>query len=152
MAFVPPPPLISADRPLLLFPVRLETRFYPAQIGVELRVRIYPDKVHVDTHEPELTEEEVTWGNNFLELLRVAGQDETKRKAAWKQLADRFGAPRATWIITQPVPLTAKPGKEAWTRAPQTSVLPDGWIATATTGIRLAGGKPSREPHTRFPP
>ncbi len=148
MAFVPPPPLISADRPLLLFPVRLETRFYPAQIGVELRVRIYPDKVHVDTHEPELTEEEVTWGNNFLELLRVAGQDETKRKAAWKQLADRFGAPRATWIITQPVPLTAKPGKEAWTRAPQTSVLPDGWIALAYLNgniIARGGGKPIRD-------
>jgi len=43
-------------RPLVLFPVRLETRFFTQADGsVELRVRVYPDKVHIDSHEPELT-------------------------------------------------------------------------------------------------
>ena len=38
--------------PLVLFPVRLETRFSPlADGGADLRIRIYPDTIHVDTHE-----------------------------------------------------------------------------------------------------
>src|SRR3982750_3883851 len=44
----------ASDRPLVLFPVRLETRFFAQPDGSsELRVRVYPDKVHLDSHEPE---------------------------------------------------------------------------------------------------
>ena len=43
-------------RPVVLFPVRMETRFFPQTDGsVELCVRVYPDAIHVDSHEPELT-------------------------------------------------------------------------------------------------
>ncbi len=48
-------------RPVVLFPVRLETRFFPLADGSsELRVRVYPDKIHIDSHEPELTSDEIT--------------------------------------------------------------------------------------------
>ena len=128
-------PLISTDRPLVLLPVRLETRFF----GEELRVRVYPDKVHVDTHEPELTDDEVTWGNHFrtawTQALSItdATQREAQHKAAWHQLAERFGATRAAWIKrqldAQQAPLTATGRTESWTRAPYTSMLPDYWMA-----------------------
>src|SRR5262249_19097350 len=45
--FVSPP---SADTPLVLLPVRLETRFQ----GAELWLRIYPDDVHLNSFEPQL--------------------------------------------------------------------------------------------------
>ena len=49
------------DVPFLLLPVRLETRFAETVTGArELLIRVYPDDVFVDTHEPELTEAEVT--------------------------------------------------------------------------------------------
>jgi hypothetical protein len=55
--------LCKADRPLALFPVRLETRFFPQPDGSsELRVRVYPDRIHIDSHEAELTQAENTWG------------------------------------------------------------------------------------------
>ena len=123
--------LTSTDRPVMLFPVRLETRFAVTGTGKELRVRVYPDQLHLDTHEPDLTQDEVLWGNHFQTALQQAGTDETKRKAAWRQLAERFGAPRAAWIAMQPAPLAATNKTESWTRAPHTKALPDFWVAIA---------------------
>ena len=69
-------------RPAVLFPVRLETRFFPqTDGGVELRVRVYPDAIHVDSHEPELTAEEVDWGQHFWEQTWRAGERRRSREA-----------------------------------------------------------------------
>ena len=52
---LPTTPLCGSDRPLALFPVRLETRFFQQQDGSrEFRVRVYPDKIHLDSHETDL--------------------------------------------------------------------------------------------------
>ncbi|MDF0651483.1 MAG: hypothetical protein P0121_08455 [Nitrospira sp.] len=153
---MPDPLLINGDRPLVLFPVRLETRFF----GQELRIRVFPDKIHVDTHEPELTADEVEWGKHFHTLFWNATEEEA-RKNAWRQLAERYGAERAAWVVRQLMPTNlierpTKPPKfpsppvrpqaqkdETWTRAPRTTVLPDQWIATAfvqgTGAVTVAG-------------
>ncbi len=138
-------------RPAVLFPVRLETRFFPQADGsVELRVRVYPDAIHIETHEPELTAEELAWGQHFWEQTWRSASDEDRARVAWQQLADRFDPPRAAWIARalepqnpadrpaspipadQPLPKppvfpapAMKP--ESWTRAPVTRVLPNQW-------------------------
>ena len=135
-------------QPIVLFPVRLETRFFPLADGsVELRVRVYPDKIHMDTHEPELTADEITWGQHFWEESWRAANDEERAKTAWRQLADRFDPPRAAWIARalkplnpgdrpvtpipadQPLPQaprfpTSATKAETWSRAPLTRMLP----------------------------
>src|ERR1044072_5238259 len=86
-------------QPLVLFPVRLETRFFTQADGSsELRVRVYPDTVHIDSHEPGLTEDEVEWGKHFWEQFWRAGNDKERRKAAWAQLADRFDPDRKSVV------------------------------------------------------
>jgi hypothetical protein len=154
-------PSIKADNPLVLLPVRLETRFF----GTELWIRIYPDTVHIDSHEPELTQDELLWGRHFHEQLWRAAGDEPQRKAAWRQLAERLGASRAGWVARQLTPLnenerpqsplsptqplTTAPrfpdvpkrseaeANETWTRAPWSCVLPDRWFASAFSGGEL---------------
>src|SRR3989442_10675031 len=148
-------------RPIVLFPVRLETRFFPLADGSsELRVRVYPDKVHIDSHEPPLTDDEVTWGKHFWEQTWRAADDEERGKAAWRQLADRFDPPRAAWIAAVLKPLNPedrpkkpisveeqlpKPlrfpapatQKEAWMRAPICRMLPNLWILLGYKNGRL---------------
>lgn len=150
-------PLSDEAKPMILFPVRLETRFIPQADGlVDLCVRVYPDKIHIDSHETGLTADEVNWGKHFWEQMWRAGTDrsvasEARRKAAWAQLADRFESPRAAWIAqrlipnnfkpdapVQPVPDGQSPPKApvfpnpslknaAWTQAPIARALPKKW-------------------------
>jgi len=149
-----------AGVPVVMLPVRLETRFFlQPDNSAELRVRVYPDKIHTDTHEPELTEDELTWGKHFWEQTWRAGKDDERRKLAWRQLADRFDARRAAWIVRvlrplnpnplpdglpddQPLPTpinfpNVKTKEDAWTRAPLTSVLPDRWHVFGYAGGTL---------------
>ncbi|MFN8499165.1 MAG: hypothetical protein U0641_15050 [Anaerolineae bacterium] len=148
-------------RPAVLFPVRLETRFFPLADGsAELRVRVYPDGVHIDSHEPALTPDEVTWGQHFWDQTWRAGNDDEGLKSAWRQLADRYDAPRAAWVaralqplnpddrpttpvagdgpLPKPPRFPAPPTKaESWTRAPMTRLLPNQWIVLGYRGGRL---------------
>ena len=71
-AGMPAAGLCPGDLPLVLLPVRLETRFFTLASGTtELRVRVFPDKIHLDSHEPDLTADEQTWGQHLgAELAR----------------------------------------------------------------------------------
>ena len=128
---------VETQSPLLLLPVRLETRFLPARsgVGAQLRVRVYPDDVHIDTHEPGLTEDEERWGRHFWEQVGNAaagGTEAERRQREWQQLVDRFSAQRAAWItrvLNPAAPVSITRRQEAWTRAARTQVLPDRWVA-----------------------
>ena len=135
--------------PLALLPVRLETRFF----GRELRVRVYPDKVHLDSHEPSLDAGERLWGRRFWE---VQWDDARKLREAWRMLAGRFGPERAAWVARAltPTNLSSRPsgvpafpdlGEPATTtRTPRVRLLPDRWVATAYAGgvvVAVATGR-----------
>ena len=172
---MPASALCPGTLPLVLLPVRLETRFFPLPDGgADLRIRVYPDKIHLDSHEPELTTEEQAWGQHYWVQDWHAGNVQALRADAWRQLADRFGAARAAWIarMTRPSndaqrpaaavpadqPLPAAPvfpalalaeGSEAWRRAPQARLLPDRWLAVLHSGgkvVQTANSKDVQRP------
>ena len=135
--------------PLALFPVRLETRFVTtATGGSELWVRVYPDKIHIDSHDPRLSADELLWGKQFWISTWQAGADDTALRTAWRQLATRFGPERAAWVATALTPTNpqerpASPGSASAPALPDlgdpaviprtalTRLLPTRWVATA---------------------
>lgn len=64
-------------QPVVMLPVHLETRFTEpnAQGECDLQIRVYPDDVHVDTHERGLTRAERDAGQAFWERLWWAVHD-----------------------------------------------------------------------------
>ena len=95
--------------PLLLLPVRIETRFADTADGrSELLVRVYPDQIMVNGHHAELTTDELSAGNAYWDALWRAGDpppDPDAAQAPWRGLAARYGAPRAAWIVRQTTPV-----------------------------------------------
>jgi hypothetical protein len=120
--FLSPP---SADVPLILLPMRLETRFQ----GSELWLRVYPDDVHINSFEPQLTSDEQSARTAYLAQAKT-GPDAAK--AAFGALARQYGAARAAWIASSNVPDGEKSAQ--WTVAPFSDVLPERWIVIGYMG------------------
>lgn len=117
--------------PLLLLPVRLETRFRGANnVFTELWVRVYPDDCSVDTFESSLSEMELK--NTQLYWLGIfqAGKIADQERGAWRELVGDHGAGRAEWLAANYVPLNAA--------ARPSKAQPHDLILTIPTEIALA--------------
>ena len=127
--------------------MRLETRFVPTDSGLDLLVRIYPDDIHNDSHEPALTDHERSWGEHY---RLEASHGQPREGDAWAQLVNRYGPERAAWIATATAAGAEDPGRrdDMWTRAPRTAVLPNRWWALGYYGTNriLAEGQPIADP------
>jgi hypothetical protein len=130
--------------PILLLPLRIETKYRQAAAGLELCVRVFPDEIAVTTHEKMLTGREEQRGIAYWKALRAAADDEA-RKDAWRNLSDKIGANRAAWVALQTKPTnwsTPPPASDdalqfpkidltkpdAWTEAPHSRVMPDRFV------------------------
>jgi hypothetical protein len=100
--------LPDASLPVALLPVHVQTRYVTRGGKPQLLVRVYPDELHVDQHEPRLTAAEVEWGKKAWRLAWPASRDRERERLAWTQLAERFGARRAEWIARKLRPTNLK--------------------------------------------
>jgi hypothetical protein len=152
---------LSAQTPLLLLPVNIQTRFMNQQKGsAELWVRIYPDQIAVDSHEPELTNQEVSDGQAYWNALWQAGNppsDPDDAQAPWRTIASLYGPQRAAWICSQltptnlaqqpveptpsgtaPVPAPLFPTvtirNSSWEKPAVADALPDAWTVVLVSG------------------
>ena len=144
--FRTPIPSFVQSCPVLLMPVRLETRY--ADAGRELRIRIYPDQIHLNMHDPELTVAEIAAGQWYwTQLWPATGADAeaTLARDALRKLTRTFDEARARWLVFRltPTNLTVAPRHNAplfpniparhdgWRVPARAELQPDRWIASA---------------------
>src|SRR5215207_2592074 len=142
--FSPNVAAIAGNVPIALLPLRLETRFF--NNATELRVRVFPDQVHVDAHEPELTSAERDAGMTYWRARFASPDPATRATSPWATLAGSIGAPRAAWVVraltptnlaqlgqpVAPVFPTTTPRATEWSRAARAAALPERWVVIGT--------------------
>jgi hypothetical protein len=127
--------------PLALLPVRLETRF--SADGRALRVRIFPDDIHIDSLDRGVSQSERTAGAAYWNTIWRASEDEAG--AAWRTLLASVGKVRAPWIALALRPTNLE--RQAHDAAPEfpevaprsrraavARLLPDAFTAVAIQG------------------
>lgn len=83
-------PIKSTGIPVLLFPLKIETRF----VGEELWLRVFPDEAFLQSHDPNLTQQEIS--------DRALYYGAENKKEAWGNLVGNYGAYRAAYLIHVP--------------------------------------------------
>ncbi len=151
----------EADVPLVLLPVRLETRY--SADGATLLVRIYPDDVHVDRLDRGLSGEESAAGLAYWEAVWTSDAD--GERAAWEALLAAVHPDRAAWVAAaltplnlanrpapqqpggDPAPLPPPDPPPRAQRAAFARGLPDRFVVAAVLDdgtVATAGGSPVR--------
>ncbi len=176
---------LSARTPLLLLPVHIQTRFVTLAAisgdavtankgSTELWVRIYPDQIAVDSHEPELTAQELSDGQAYWNAVWLAGNpppDPDDDKAPWRTIAALYTPQRAAWICLQlaptnlaqqpvaPTPAGAPPNpapifpvvptrNSSWEQPAVADALPDAWtvVLVSSGQSSMFRGSPITQP------
>ena len=139
----------DAGLPMVLLPVRIETAYLLNAGGLvaELAIRVYPDEIHVDSHEPELTQAELAAGTAYWQAVWGAGPNLDRLSNAWHAIQQKLKPARAAWAVEVLTPSVPRPTDETpigqpqpapplptvatrpstFTRAPHTTLLPDRW-------------------------
>lgn len=132
--------------PLALLPVRLETRY----LDDALLVRIYPDEIHTDAHDPGVSDVERAAWTRFRKAIETSF-DMPPMRDAWLQLARDVGSVRALWLAAQRS-LDGVPSRPpGYARAPRAALLPERFVAHVWlddgrgTTLRAEAEKPVRE-------
>ena len=131
---------LDANVPIAMLPVRIETRFAPDQTSLD--IRIYPDQVHLDGHEPEFTDDERQAAEWYWQQRWAALDDGDVADQAWQTVAGRFRPGRARYLVEtlHPTNTDAAPDGSpefpdtprratSWTRAVEATALPEHWVA-----------------------
>jgi hypothetical protein len=108
---------LSDDFPVLLGPVRVETRF----TATELLVRVFPDEWSVDKFEPQPGAAEIAAVDAYWTAVWRSGGDPVAQHAAFEELANRVPAGRANWLLQTRTP--ANPTEQPTGVAAGTTVL-----------------------------
>lgn len=129
--------------PVALLPVRIETRY----LEDALHVRVFPDQIHVDTHDEALTAQEAAAGRQYWTARWPDLENTDLATSAWQTLCRGRRPGRARYLadVTRPGGSTAENAPSfprvteraaQWPEPPTAAALPD---RVAVVGYRRTG-------------
>lgn len=126
-----------APSPVLLMPVRLETKFVTLKNSAEdkethkyqLWLRIFPDEIFLNNFDPILSEDEIAdkkrYAPKLIKKKVVQDIDDNDRKSIWNTLVKKYGVYRASWILHSSEKNQKDLSSHAQEYSPYYSWLPD---------------------------
>ncbi len=130
--------------PIVLLPVRIETKFARVGQGSELRVRMFPDDISIAAPPSAVTADERVAGETYWSARaasRAQPGDAGRRRdyeGAWTTLATRHGAYRASYIVNVTNPedpaAAAAAGVPAEPPLARADALPDRFVILTYAG------------------
>lgn len=132
---------LEQDQILCLLPVRLETKFFAADGAGQRRlmIRIFPDDIHVDTHNSVLSLEEQLIALTYRQRFD-ATSDQALHVALWHQFCALVGSSRASYLgkLTTTELQNASISSSGTWRTPYARCLPTQWVAFGyRNGVRV---------------
>lgn len=92
-------PDLNDDYPILLFPVRIETRFHKDDSDNKfIWIRVFPDQISLENHEENVTPTELTNAKNFWTNIWEE-TDRDKCVDEWNSLVLSYGPYRSAYLI-----------------------------------------------------
>lgn len=150
----------SDRHPIVLLPVRIETKFARVGQGTELRVRVFPDDISIAAPPSAVTADERVAGEAYWSARAAARtnpgdvQSRINYEGSWTTLATRHGAYRASYIVsaTKPENPEAAPGALVFNPPaeptepplPRADALPDRFVILTYVGREKIDEVPGR--------
>lgn len=126
---------LDVGLPAVLLPVRLETRYFAVNADlVELRVRIFPSRLHVTVDRPGIDPIERDQTVAYWRTRHAAGDDALDTETAWNRLVQLFGDVRAQYLRRLLTPTVAG-GTLTFPDVPIADPNDDAVLAAAASGL-----------------
>ena len=120
--------LLNGEVPVLLMPLRIQTRFVPEDNGSTLLIRVAPDDISAQAFDPRLTATEQSWGQQYMAAAGPAELPPTdESRSLWRGMVGKLGLRRAAWVVRVCDPSAAPLGEpvSAALRTPAALTLPE---------------------------
>jgi hypothetical protein len=127
---------LDAKLPIVMLPVRIETRYFAAGADLELRVRIFPSSAHVTTDRPSPDQVEHDETVAYWTVRETNGDTSPATVAAWQRITSMFGDARAQWLRRTLAPTKNADGSLTFPSVTVTPATTDGsFLASQATAL-----------------
>ena len=127
---------LDGKLPIVMLPVRIETRYFASGADLELRVRIFPSAAHVTTDRPSPDQVEHDETVAYWTVRETKGDNDPATDAAWQRMTSLFGNARAQWLRRTLTPTKNADGSLTFPSVTVTAAADDGsFLASVATGL-----------------